>query len=57
MDGLIVSHLYIIVYEPPAMAGWSQVGILFCACHLNPPNVLPRLVELAMDRVNPRVVW
>lgn len=51
------SHLYIVVYEPSTMAGWSQVGILLRACHLNPPNVLPGLVELAVYRVNPGVVW
>ena len=51
-----MTDLDAIVDEAPAVAGWSEVRILLCAGHLDAPHCLPGLVQLAVDRVDPRVV-
>lgn len=45
-----------IVDEPAAVPGWPQVRVLLSAGHLDAPNRLPGLIELAVDGVHPRVV-
>lgn len=46
-----------IVYETTAVTSWPQVGVFFSTGHLYAPDRLPGLIELAVDWINPRVVW
>ena len=50
------ADLYAAVDEAAAVARGSQVGVLLGAGDLDGPHRLPGLVQLAVDRVHPRVV-
>ena len=46
-----------VVDEAAAVASRPQMGVFLCAGHLDAPHRLPGLIELAVNGVNPRVVW
>lgn len=43
--------------EATAVPSWPQMGVFLCTGHLDAPHRLPGLIELAVNWVNPRVVW
>lgn len=50
------AYLDPIVDEASAVASGPQMGVFFSAGHLDVPHRFPRLIELAVNRVNSRVV-
>ena len=54
--GRLRTDLDPVVDEAPAVPSWSQMRVFLSAGHLDAPHRLPGLVELAVNRVNPRVV-
>lgn len=51
------AHHDSIMDESTPVPGWSQVWVFLCARYLDTPNRFPRLIELCVDRINPRMMW
>lgn len=51
------AHHDSIMDESTPVPGRSQVWVFLCARYLDAPNRFPRLIELCVDRINPRMMW
>ena len=50
------AHHDSIMDESTSVPGRSQVWVFLCACYLDAPNRFPCLIELCVDRINPRMM-
>lgn len=54
--GLCCAHHDSIMDESTAVPGRPQVWVFLCARYLDAPNRFPCLVQLCVDRINPRMM-
>lgn len=50
------AHHDSIMDESTSVPGRSQMWVFLCACYLDAPNRFPCLIELCVDRINPRMM-